>query len=603
MLSENNYARLLLLPLIFCLFVSTSKAQTIAYYYTQSADTIFYLPQQQQLKTINNYFPSYGEHPLLQQGIVIPANSRFNIKKVSNSDSLAQLTFFTRYKAENIRWVRFLLISSHDTLTIKDVELQSDGTQILSTQSLDKVKETFRKGPSTLLIDYEPADVTKQSRLISGDIWIGNVSYQKRVSPASYFQQAPFINKTLFSERSLSRFDSYNVYTHFPNNESEEDFKGSLLLEDSSTNTIQLLNQVMQSLVSNYPFYEERALDKSAVLKDFSALIKTKRLNSLCELVDTLNNFLHTRIQDPHFFIRSSCHPEVRRTPIYTYNLNDKNLVAAVLDKELVTKIPLGAEVLSINDQFDTKDIDNLLKKKVNDSVWIKLKNGNDSPYTVGYRIKSNYVIPKAYKPSSLDFKFINDSTAYYKINHIYADLPVNFLNRVDSINRVKRLILDLRGNGGGDFMAAAQFLTFFTPKPLTYFHTINKSNGKRDSVIVSSIRHQSAYREDGHVLILIDNNTVCVAELLAKSLKSSYPHVTIVGKEASRGALAFTQELRLPHDNISIVTNSMNTIKIQFNNSSIEGVGIIPDEQVRIESIQDLQPYNDKVLITAISK
>ncbi|MCW3464504.1 S41 family peptidase [Chitinophaga nivalis] len=606
LLSKKHCIRLLLL--LWGLFPNKGNSQTIAYYYVQKADTVFSLWQQQHLNKVSSYFPSYGEHPLLQHGVLVTDNSVFPVTNSYRTDTSRNMVFFTRYKTENISRIKFLLRTHQDTVLIKEISLRGDGIQAPLTQSFDKIKPIPAGDKCTMLIDYEPKDSSRPSQLIAGEIWISDIQYEKKSSPATYFQQRPFANALLTEKSARSRFDAYDVYAHFPANEYEEDFKGTLLIEDSIKSTQQLVSEIMQSLLQHYPFYQERKLNKKNILQDATALLKKYQSASVCELVDTLNNFLLRRIQDPHFLIRSKCHPEIRRTPVYTYRIHGKHFIAAVVDNELSDKIPLGTEIISINHsmltaQISDKKADEWLRNKINDSVWLRLRLPNDSIYTIGYRIKQNYTIAKSYKPLDYDYKVINDSTIYYKVNQISAELPVNFLNRIDSINLRKKLILDLRGNGGGDFFAAAQFASCFVKKPFTYFNTINNTSGQIDSVRVSIPGNKAAYRQDGAIIILVDNNTVCVAELLAKVLKSSYPHVKIVGKEATRGALAFTQEIRLPRDQVSIVTNSMNTIKIQFNRSSIEGTGLTPDVRVSIESVQDLQPYNDKVLHIAISK
>ncbi|MDE3250668.1 MAG: hypothetical protein KGO82_18545, partial [Bacteroidota bacterium] len=395
-----------------------------------------------------------------------------------------------------------------------------------------------------------------------------------------------------------------------PVDQREEDFKGSLFLEDSLKSSRDLLSDIFIPLLENYAFYAERHLKKEEVIEKAVSVLDRSKRAGLCDLVDSLNRFIVTELREPHFYIKSACYNrKAEKTAMYVFPIQGRQLVAGVFDDSLSMHVPLGSELTEVNGQeitkedLNPKDVNALLKGIPGKQVHVTIRPEGQTARTVSYVLKDKYRIPAGFSPANFDFRYLNDSVAYYKISKINPELPLDFASRLDSINGRAKLILDFRNNGGGDFLAGAEFLSFIIGHKFTYFDFEAFPSGHRDSVVVRENATPFHYRPDGKLVLLVDGSTACIAELVVYTLKTRYKNVVVVGREHSRGALAFIYEINFPKDNIVVATNCLDTGKFLLGGQSIEGKGIKPDIPVEIQSVLDLQPYQDKVLKVAISQ
>ncbi|HCR75651.1 MAG TPA: hypothetical protein DIW37_04455 [Chryseobacterium sp.] len=167
-----------------------------------------------------------------------------------------------------------------------------------------------------------------------------------------------------------------------------------------------------------------------------------------------------------------------------------------------------------------------------------------------------------------------------------------------------KKLVIDLRNNGGGDFLIGAQILSLFIPDEFKYYQLRDKFSGKNEDVIVNKNLSDNIISNKLELRVLVNKNTSCVSELLVYNLKKYFKNTKVIGIEHTAGALATLYEVLLENNNnVKFRTNAFARSIIMLDGKSIEGKGISPDIHVNIRKIEDLQPYNDKVLITAISK
>jgi C-terminal processing protease CtpA/Prc len=325
--------------------------------------------------------------------------------------------------------------------------------------------------------------------------------------------------------------------------------------------------------------------------------------------VKELNTFLITKVKDPHFFIDCKL-TNIKRplSPIAVARINERYQVAAVFDDSLRSLLPTGSIILKVDDTKVGKHIpeiarlNQLIRKVPGEEVTLSFKTPNGKYQSLHYKIKDRYTIPSTFRPVNLALRPLNDTTIYYKINQVNTELTLDFVSKLDTINKRKKLILDFRGCGGGDVIAGAQFLSFFTDGPFKYFDFIPLDSERKDSVIVQGNTSPFRYRKDGRIIILADNNTACTAELIIYRLRQMKNYaVTFIGKENTKGALALLTEIMLPAKDVSIGTNAMITGKILLDGKSIENIGIRPDIYVQVNEVADLQPYNDLVLKTAI--
>jgi hypothetical protein len=588
-------------------YANFSFSQVKVYFRTQKTDTGFVISPKNKIQNIRFYFPPLNTvSKELYQCYLINSPSWMTLERKSDTTHLNDF-FQGRVFCENIKKVRFLFQGNGDSVLI-ECPIPRDGYQLPLTYHSNHLNDILNSN-NTFQVSFDLADSSRLFKFLIGEVIIGNVSAEEKISLSKPFLQAPFDNERL-EKYPGTPFNSNGLFSHFPKGQIDEDFKGILSIEDDKDSTGELLSKIFVPLLKSYPFYKVKHLNKYRILANAAEEAHTYTKLSLCQYVDSLNKFIFTKLHDPHFYIRSNCNENNidLRTPIYSYFLKNHYLVAAVLDSDLTNSVPLGAEIISIDgaklkgfSSFKDLDVNSLLKKPKDSTVVLILKLPNGEMTKVSYKIKSKYEISGKYKPSHLLFKYLNDSVAYFKINKIDGQLPLSFFSKLDSINTKRKLIIDLRNNSGGDFMAGGQFLSYLIKTSFKYFDFENTYTGILDSVVVSSKASPVHYRSDGKIIILVDGSTACIAELIAYSLRANRENVQIVGTHPTKGALSFAYEIQLPRDNITVVTNCMDTGRFLFNGKSIEDKGINPHPRVVINNISDLQPYNDKVLQTAI--
>lgn len=150
-----------------------------------------------------------------------------------------------------------------------------------------------------------------------------------------------------------------------------------------------------------------------------------------------------------------------------------------------------------------------------------------------------------------------------------------------------KGLVLDLRGNGGGDDKLAAKFLGYFVEEPALY----------RDAAFYAPESKSFAVQPEAHIMVepatpffsvplvvLIDSDTVNAGEGLARILQGR-PNVKLVGISGTHGSFgAVGGDINLPQD-ITLsypVGRSLDAQGAILVDSNAQGVGgVTPDVRV----------------------
>ncbi len=584
------------------------SAQTLAYYKTRKINTSFIISEAGQLKKKEFYFPRFDDIAPVTTGYVVTQPVTIELVRAGLMSKPEEEELFTRVYTKNISKIRFAVpgdtCSKGITLTFN-----RDGFQVPVTNPLGCMAMAL-KSKAALAVSYTLMDSTRPFTLVIGDMWVGDNEIEKHLSPSNLFVQYPFDNAKVQQSFPSSPFDSYGQCAYFPKDQREEDFKGAVFIEDNDKPTSQLLSEIFIPLVEHYPFYGQRKVNKTAFIQSLREFIEKNKSLPLCSYVDSLNLFIGRNLKDAHFYLKSTCHDKkAEKSPIYSYEINGEFRVVGVFDDSLKTLLPIGSKILKIDNtdlyaaDFKSRDVNAMLKHQPGEKVNISFVFPEGKAGELSYQVKERYKVPSNFSAGNLDVKTFGDSVAYYKINKINPELPLDFVSKLDDINTKRKLILDFRNNGGGDFLAGAQFLSYFIKGRFNYFDYENIATNRIDSVVVKENTSPFHYREDGKIVLLIDESTACIAELVVNTLKTRRNNVVIVGRSSSRGALSFIYEINLPKDNVIIATNCLDTGRFLLGKKSIEGTGIAPDIKVAINTVQDLQPYQDKVLTTAISK
>ena len=119
----------------------------------------------------------------------------------------------------------------------------------------------------------------------------------------------------------------------------------------------------------------------------------------------------------------------------------------------------------------------------------------------------------------SLDASFmLNKETAYIKLNKFAATTISEFKDAMASLNnkaRVKNLVLDLRGNGGGFLGAAYDLANQFLEDKKLIVYTEGIHSPRRD--YYSSVRGDFV---QGNLIILIDEGTASASEIVSGAIQ-----------------------------------------------------------------------------------
>lgn len=204
----------------------------------------------------------------------------------------------------------------------------------------------------------------------------------------------------------------------------------------------------------------------------------------LSELCSKLHDG-HTNIYNPFDLRQESYHPNVE-----LQNFDDGVYVVNTSEK-YHTVLPIGSKILKINGEPTSLFLQNHLFPYISSSTnYIKtniaLQNLLEIP--VDKSLKFEYSTPTGKRENNYEFNFSQDTTswiieqpkwsplefevlknntAYLKINTFERESIIDeFIKIKDSISNAKKLIIDLRENGGGNSGYGYEILKYFSSKP-----------------------------------------------------------------------------------------------------------------------------------------
>jgi carboxyl-terminal processing protease len=152
----------------------------------------------------------------------------------------------------------------------------------------------------------------------------------------------------------------------------------------------------------------------------------------------------------------------------------------------------------------------------------------------------------------------------------------------------IQKVIIDLRGNRGGDISDLNFFTGQFIDKPFCIGYTRYKSNSNRLAYtpwLQAIVTPQTSARpKPGKIIVLADNFTASLAELITLAIHS-LPNGTFIG-ERTWGATGPLTSNEIYNDGSFDVARFMHvqTASAQFkylNDKMYEGIGIPPDVEV----------------------
>lgn len=147
----------------------------------------------------------------------------------------------------------------------------------------------------------------------------------------------------------------------------------------------------------------------------------------------------------------------------------------------------------------------------------------------------------------------------------------------LDDLEGAKGLVLDLRDNGGGYLDSVASVASCFLPKGSTVMSQVYSNEESR---VISTSEDQ--YSSLSPIIILVNENTASAAEVLTLALKDQRDDVTIVGTTTyGKGTVQVSKQF----DDGSVLKYTTSKW-ISPNGTWVNGVGITPDEEVKLDDV-----------------
>jgi carboxyl-terminal processing protease len=190
--------------------------------------------------------------------------------------------------------------------------------------------------------------------------------------------------------------------------------------------------------------------------------------------------------------------------------------------------LPVGSRVINVDNKkfsgtkLTTARVNNLFRGAKDAVISLGIENGKE---VKAYAIKRGRV-----DLSSVNAAYMaNENTGYIKINKFASTTDIDFRKalgrlKVDGMNK---LLLDLRGNGGGYLNAATSMANEFLKKGELIVYTKGVHEPRTDYFATDS-----GVFQQGKVTVLIDEYSASASEILAGALQD-LDRATIVGRRS----------------------------------------------------------------------
>lgn len=192
----------------------------------------------------------------------------------------------------------------------------------------------------------------------------------------------------------------------------------------------------------------------------------------------------HTNIYKPDRIESSLASPQLQLT-----NIRNKAIISNT-DESLKHQIPIGSEITKIDgmptQQYLSEKVFPFISSSTehilfDNGIRTILKGNSGTPVTIEYRTPDGKLLTQtlsrtnkpttwtrtAPKVQPFEFRRLPNNVAYVSINTFGSPKVItDFENHIDSINSCSKLIIDLRGNGGGSSSNAYRIIEHLTDKP-----------------------------------------------------------------------------------------------------------------------------------------
>jgi carboxyl-terminal processing protease len=213
-----------------------------------------------------------------------------------------------------------------------------------------------------------------------------------------------------------------------------------------------------------------------------------------------------------------------------------------------------GDRLLRVNDSsvagLGSRSIAARLVGDVGTRIRLTLERSGAVPRdTLAVTIKRSKIEHRVVSPP----RMADPETGYLRLEEFTPTAPEELSNAIKKIKGAgaKRLLLDLRGNPGGDMEAMAAIASAFLPKNWEIFDT----HGRKTSGISPVLTSENGDFAKLPLVLLIDAETASAAEILAGSLQD-HDRALVVGRRSFGKGLIQTS-LPLPNGDVVWMTTA----------------------------------------------
>lgn len=628
--------------LIFILFGYISYGQQPNVYIFQDVelDTLYDIRKDVSLQPYfqKKFFPGYHTNQATVDGLNMKLISESSEYVVYNKE-FAQFKpdttqLFIKIFTENIDSIEIQICNS-ETCYLTTITVLRDGYQRPYIKALADF-ETIPRGRSrdkTIVVRTFNENVNERSRFFVGDLVIRNF-IEVRIPSQLPFFKALFKNQP--DKNQTKNLLRYDYIQHQPRDFFVEYLEGINFLDANMEEETHYFKKIVRSAIINYPFYHERGLNAEVTLNKFDSLVKRFVDYPFCNFAYEIKNFLKREFRDGHFrvdLLKCNKYQKKVAGPLRVFPIGKKFLIAAIFDTTLAKKVPIGSELIAINNEpflgllenalkenyglsydgnsFSTTEsnfnllrevANEILRREVDREMFINYITPKGKTYRTSVTYSSKYNIPERFIARHCNFKMLTSQIAYLRVSKFDSRAPFCLANVMDSLsNKRIDLIIDLRANGGGEMSAVIQMLNTLLYQPVyKHYYYQSRLDNQIDSLIIKN-RNFGKFNKTATVALLVDENTACASEVFIENLKIYRNETVIVGRAATKGALTPVYDINFPSKKVRLYLNAPSVGKFLLTEGSIEHVGIEPDILVGIDNIYDLKPYSDKVLKTAM--
>jgi len=374
-------------------------------------------------------------------------------------------------------------------------------------------------------------------KTINQEVDIGRADFElfRQVIAYSYkyfpedFSIKDKLNKTLIKVKNNLNYLGYNVNVSLLNSDNLKDY-----LREFETKVNEIYNQI-----------KDQNIDIS------KSLGKSNLKQNQIEIYSTLNKYLKTYPGYFKFVLNTYCstldpytnYMGPKEYKVFNEGISGGNFsgigvaMSAVKDKDgEITIIDVfedtpayraglkpGDKIVKVDDKsvkdYSVDTVQSMIRGPKGTPVNLTIRRGKD---LINFKIIRDIIHIKSTKEKLITKNGME--IGYIRISSFNKDTSKEFLQSYNKLNRPKKIIIDLRNNGGGLLDETANIVSYFV------------ENGKLAVYLKSKDRIEKEYytnskeKIDADVVILVNNYTASAAEILAQALKDLKKEVKIVG-------------------------------------------------------------------------